>query len=216
MDLNKVKRGFRFAGVVWIVVVTVALFRLLSVIKKKDREIGRLKGNQTELMGENMRYRTRHGLAAARVRQLELSVDEYKAALDRAEGVRAGQKAMIEELDLKVRRLVSVQQTILRTAVDTTVRFAPLPRDDGLYGRGRGSIEWQDRWVTLRVAVDSGRASVSVSSVDTLYQVVHKVPKRFLGIPYGVKGIRQEIVSSNPHSVIVYSEYIELKNKKKL
>jgi hypothetical protein len=36
------------------------------------------------------------------------------------------------------------------------------------------------------------------------------VPKRFLFFKYGCKGIRQEILSKNPHSRIVYSQYIEI------
>ena len=47
-----------------------------------------------------------------------------------------------------------------------------------------------------------------VESVDTLRQVVHRVPRRFLFIRFGTKAVRQEIVSSNPHTRIVYAEYV--------
>ncbi len=52
-----------------------------------------------------------------------------------------------------------------------------------------------------------------VQSVDTLIQVVHRVTRQFWFIKWGTKAIRQDIVSKNPHSQIVYTEYIELKNK---
>ena len=48
-------------------------------------------------------------------------------------------------------------------------------------------------------------------SVDTLHQVIHRVPRKFLFFRFGTKGIRQEVWSSNPHTRLVYSEYIELK-----
>jgi len=51
---------------------------------------------------------------------------------------------------------------------------------------------------------------VSLVSRDTLYQVVHRVPRRFLFIRWGTKGIRQEMVNCNPHAEITYSQYIEL------
>jgi len=35
------------------------------------------------------------------------------------------------------------------------------------------------------------------------------LPRRFLFIRYGTKAIRQEMVSSNPHTQLVYTEYIE-------
>ena len=52
------------------------------------------------------------------------------------------------------------------------------------------------------------RDSCRVESVDTLRQVVHRVPRRFLFIRFGTKAVRQEIVSSNPHTRIVYAEYV--------
>ena len=48
-----------------------------------------------------------------------------------------------------------------------------------------------------------------VESTDTLRQVVHRVPRRFLFIRWGTKALRQEIVSSNPHTRIVYSDYVK-------
>ena len=35
-------------------------------------------------------------------------------------------------------------------------------------------------------------------------------PRRFLFIRWGTKALRQEIISSNPHTRIVYSEYIRI------
>ena len=63
--------------------------------------------------------------------------------------------------------------------------------------------------------LDGDTFSAKIESVDTLQQVVHRIPKKFLFIKWGTKAIRQEVVSSNPHSKIVYTEYIELKGRKK-
>ena len=49
-----------------------------------------------------------------------------------------------------------------------------------------------------------------VESADTLRQVVHRIPRRFLFIRWGTKALRQEIVPSNPHTRIVYSEYVKI------
>ena len=42
-----------------------------------------------------------------------------------------------------------------------------------------------------------------------------KISQLWLFFRWGTKAIRQEVVSSNPHTKIVYSEYIELKKRKK-
>ena len=49
-----------------------------------------------------------------------------------------------------------------------------------------------------------------VASTDTLHQIVHRIPRRFLFIRWGTKALRQEIVSSNPHTRIVHTEYVKI------
>ena len=46
--------------------------------------------------------------------------------------------------------------------------------------------------------------------LEILRQVVHRIPRRFLFIRWGTKALRQEIVPSNPHTRIVYSEYVKI------
>ena len=57
----------------------------------------------------------------------------------------------------------------------------------------------------------TGTSSHIVQSRDTLVQIVHRVPKRFLFFRFGTKAIRQEVVSMNPHTKVAYADYIELK-----
>ena len=41
-------------------------------------------------------------------------------------------------------------------------------------------------------------------------QVIHRIPRRFLFIRWGTKALRQEIVSTNPHTRIVHAEYVKI------
>ena len=50
---------------------------------------------------------------------------------------------------------------------------------------------------------------------QSLHQVVHRVPRKFIFIPYGTKAIRQEVWLSNPNTELVYTEYIELSRHKR-
>ena len=54
------------------------------------------------------------------------------------------------------------------------------------------------------------RPPCRIRSVDTLRQAVHRIPRRFLFIRWGTKALRQEIVSTNPHTRIVYAEYVKI------
>ena len=66
----------------------------------------------------------------------------------------------------------------------------------------------------VRISVEGriGRDSAAcrIRSVDTLRQAVHRIPRRFLFIRWGTKALRQEIVSTNPHTRIVYAEYVKI------
>ena len=71
-------------------------------------------------------------------------------------------------------------------------------------------FRWQDNWVTIDGVIDSDSVACTLRSVDTLHQVVYRVPRRFWFIKFGTKALRQHIVSSNPHSEIVYTEYVKI------
>ena len=55
-----------------------------------------------------------------------------------------------------------------------------------------------------------GRTTMIQKEIDTLRQAVHRIPRRFLFIRWGTKALRQEIVSTNPHTRIVYAEYVKI------
>lgn len=80
----------------------------------------------------------------------------------------------------------------------------PLPR-----GQER-IFRWHDAWVSVEGVVAGDSVACRVQSVDTLRQIVHRVPRRFLFIRWGTKALRQEIVSSNPHTRIVYTRYVKI------
>ena len=72
-------------------------------------------------------------------------------------------------------------------------------------------FKWSDAWVDVAGEIRGRDVSLDVVSNDTIRQIIHRVPKKFWFIKWGTKAIRQEVVSSNPHTKITYTEYIELK-----
>ena len=110
--------------------------------------------------------------------------------------------ATATEIDVQV----PLHDTIVRrdfAAVCDSGRLAAAVRFDTVR-----SFRWRDPWVTVEGRIRGDSVACRVESVDTLRQVVHRVPRRFLFIRFGTKAVRQEIVSSNPHTRIVYAEYV--------
>ena len=173
--------------------------------QREHSERNRLESNQSVLMSSLENYRISDSLNAARVDALNLTVSEFKKGFSELEG-------LLKEMRIRFKRLESVAITGTNTSyyITTPVRdslvFVPVP--DTLH-----AIRYRDAWLSLSGYIKNREFIGSIESRDTLVQVVHRVPKRFLFIKYGTKGIRQEIVSKNPHTTINYAKYIELKKR---
>ena len=164
-------------------------------------ELDRLQNNNDSLATSVTLYRTQADEAAASVQALRLRIGEY-------EELRAADAAKIKSMGLKIRRLESAAKSATTTAVTFSAPLVDsvIVRDTLLVADTISHFSWSDSWTTVKGIVLPDSVSCSVTSVDTLHQVVYRVPRRFLFIRYGTKALRQHIVSSNPHTKVVYPE----------
>ena len=200
MSMNKI---LLYVNVALILTVSVLSYWLNNVREEKKR----LADNQEALLSDVDYYKTESGKSAASVLKLELSKSELENHCQDL-------TKTIDDLNIKIGRIQSVSTTVTKTEVEiqTVVRDSIVYRDLPVNLK---VVKRRDPWVTLNGVLDGETFSAKIESVDTLSQVVHRIPKKFLFIKWGTKAIRQEVVSSNPHSKIVYTEYIELKGRKR-
>lgn len=180
---------------------------LCGVNGRLKTEKERLAGNQQALLEKAEYYETEAGKSAASVQRLQLSYSELEDNYSQVCKVS-------NDLRIKIKRMEAATTTQTKTEVEvqTTVRDTVIIRDT-LPPLKLQAIEWRDPWVTVTGGLAGKELKLNISSVDTLTQIVYRVPKQFWFIKYGTKAIRQEIVSGNPHTKIVYTEYIELESK---
>lgn len=168
----------------------------------------RLEDNQRALIDAAAYYETQAGTSAASVERLTLTVAEVKAQRDDL-------AKTCRELRVKVRRLEAASTTATQTEIEA---HAPL-RNTILIVKNEPirtqTFRWADSWITVDGLLRRDSVVCRIRSIDTLRQIVHRVPRKFLFIRWGTKAIRQEIASANPHTKIVYSEYIEIKRAKR-
>jgi hypothetical protein len=189
-------------------VLGIACATLWGVNGRLKTEKERLAGNQQALLEKAEYYETEAGKSATSVQRLQLSHSELEDNYSQVCKV-------ADDLRIKLKRMeaATTTQTKTEVEVETTVKDSVVRRDDTLPLLKLQTIEWKDPWVSVTGELAGKTLKLNISSVDTLTQIVWRVPKRFWFIKYGTKAIRQEIVSSNPHTKIVYSEYIELESK---
>ena len=192
----------------WVTIAMVVLVCLCSALYIHNKALradnDRLTANQTALMQKATYYKTEAGKSAASVQKLELSYSELKDNYKRV-------CRTADELGVKVKRL----QSAMTTATETEVKVITQVRDSIVYRNGAvdtlKAFSWHYAWVNILGELKGRDVSLNVVSQDTLIQIVHRVPKKFLFFRWGTKAIRQEITSTNPHTKITYTEYIELK-----
>ncbi len=186
-------------------------YRVRSLQSERDR----LQNNQTALLEDVAYYKTESGKYAASVQSLELSKSEIQEHCD--ELVKT-----VEDLNLKLKRIQSVATTATKTEVpirtevrDSIVYRVPDSLVRSILMDTLKRITFKDPWVELNGTINKNMFTGKIQTVDTLIQVVHRVPHQWWFFRWGTKAIRQEIRSSSPYTKIVYSEYIELKRKRK-
>ena len=187
-----------------LVVAVLAIMGLSYALRKEQAEKDRYKANQTALLADVEHYKAKSGKDAASVQKLTLTYDELKKNYD--DVVKTA-----EDLKIKVKRL----QSVTNSSTQTKVEIKTVVRDSIVYIKGEPiktlAFDWRDAWTDVEGIIHNDSVNLNVQSTDTLVQFVHRVPHRFWFIKWGCKAIKQDIVSKNPHTNIVYTNYIELK-----
>ncbi len=191
-----------------LILLLIAAFAIIvglrSSLHKTREERDRYRANQAALLSDVEHYKTESGKNAASVQKLTLTYDELKKNYDDV-------VATAKELNIKVKRMQSVSTTATETRVNvvTQVRDSIIFRDS--ITQSIKIFRWNDPWVSIFGELNKDSVGIDVQSRDTIVQIVHRIPHKFWFIKWGTKAIRQEIVSKNPHTNIVYTDYIELK-----
>lgn len=182
--------------------VTALLLLVGSNRQRLRSENQRLNQNIVALTSDVELYRTRSGESAAEVRSLRLRQSELEQT----------NEALIDQIDQLKIRLRHIN-SLATAATQTVVEFSTQIPDTILRRPVVDTIRlplYADTWNSVQATLIGDRIEGRFSSVDTLHQVVYRVPHRFLFIRYGTKELRQVITSSNPSTRLVYSSHITI------
>ena len=186
-------------------VAIAAVVLLWSFWRREHAERQRLQANQNALLADVEFYRTESGKSAAVVERLTMTVGEFRRHFD-------DYRETLDDLGIRLRRVESMSRSALRSdyRLETVVR-------DSVVIRERADtlkvIGYCNPYMKFSGIVDGGTFRGTVATYDTIDQVVHRVPRKFLFFRYGTKAIRQEVVTRNPYSQVTYTEYIKLNKR---
>jgi hypothetical protein len=158
------------------------------------------------LLGDIRRYQTNDSLNVVSIDQLELKVAELNRY--RSEDMR-----LIESLQVDTKRLQQITTAQIQTIYELrgTIRDTIIYRDNHTTDTLR-CIDIANQWFDLSGCIDPNFKFVGrFENRDSLLYVEHIIPKRFWFIKWGIRERRQELVSRNPHTVIVGAEFITIR-----
>lgn len=193
--------------------LSLALFISLWYGARQREEWARLEVNQRTLLEDSRRYRVRDSLNAATVGVLTLRADEFRRHFGEL-------NALVRDMKVKLRRVESLSQNSLESRYDisapvrdtviASAQLSPASPSQLSSQISAQAISYHDAYMNLNGVIVDSVFRGTVITYDTLTQVVHRVPRRLWFIRWGTRELRQEIVSSNPHTQITYSRSIKL------
>ena len=223
-------------------IITVGALLLLVgswwIIQRQCSENRRLSESNRTLAEQNQALASRLNHSDHLVASQRLSIGRLRMTIGELEELRREDAERIRALGVGLRNVRTYTLTTTSTLLDTLLAAPPQSTvekgvraerladsltserlTDSLNSERLAdnltdtTIHWRDPWVDLSLTPQpDGSTHLHLLCHDTLTQVVHRIPHRWWIFRWGTKALRQEIRSSNPHTKIVFSEYIEIEN----
>lgn len=184
-------------------IVSAQQSRIKKIKKERDTELH----NKDVLLGEaSRRYKVADSLSAISSRELVLSRREF-------EKYRSETAQLISELEVDKKNLENVTSMQAQTIHELRGVQARVVTDTVyMPGTDMRVIEHADKWLDLMIKLYADdTADVDITSRESLVYTEWIKRKKFLWFRYGVKERKQEIVSLNPNTEIISSEFITIK-----
>lgn len=167
-----------------------ASFLIFESRQKKANEALKMQLHQLQLKYSPMQRDT--------IRDSVKLVTQQVMVMDRGEyKLRYADRKLLEELNLKLRQVVSDQRVSMVTS--DTVKTKRL---NSVYS-------YSDAWLSLRL--DTADSILTYRARDSLQCIVARQFKhKFLWWKWGTKGYNVKVLNFNPHSTILYNSYIQV------
>ena len=173
--------------------------RKLYLSEKKDNN--RL-SNTIKNINQNLTYyKSRNGQLVGKNSVLVFRLSEFKTSF-------SDLASQIEDLKIKVNRISSVSNTVIRNEKHITTTIKDSIINDTVTAK---IFRYNDNFYNIQGIAIGDTQNVSIQSTDSLLQVVYKGKRKkpYLWF-FSKRQLEQVITSKNPNSKIVYSKHIQI------
>ena len=187
----------------WIA-IAILMVALLALWLRYDYVSGdrdRLSKNQESLLTEQKDFKFRDSLQVSQIGSLELTKNEFKRHFEEA-------AKEAKDLGIKIKRIESY------TSITTQVKdsFKTVFKDSITIKHNTiKCFKYNDKWLSFDGCAINDTLNVGYSLIDSVEIFAHRVPRKFLFIKYGTRGVNLTTFSKNPNSKIINKSFIEIK-----
>lgn len=143
----------------------------------------------------------------------EKELNSYKTVIDDKNREMESLRKSVDEFEIENKRLkhLASQQSethvVFKTRLqrDTVICTVTEYFTDTVYLQ---TFHWQDPWTQVSGEIYKDSIMCQVMARDTVYTAIERIPRRFLGIPFGTKSLKQHIKNTNPHTQLYHEEYV--------
>lgn len=197
---------FRTISAILIVLCAV----LYYIANDLNKQVKRLKANETTLLSNAESYRVNDSLSAVHINQLQLSLSQF-------EKYRTEDQALIKSLRVDNKGLQDIITSTFETNRKLQLKLKDSLRVDTItqYIDTLKCFSFKDSWTALSGCFHKDTTTFSIQNIDSLISVTNVERKRFLFFKLPVKwfGYRSKqatILSKNPYTTISHIEYITI------
>ena len=198
------RKDLKIAAIGTLAIFAGLAFFLSCRLGNVQAQLNRARGNIETLHGEAEGYRFRDSLSGARIRSLELTLEEF-------ERFRANDAAVIRELKSRNRDLQSLAKTQAKTIAEfvAPVRDTIVQRDTIMIPAQ--AVHAGDEWYDFDGILAGGEFSGRLAVRDSLMIAESVRYKRFLGFLWKTRRVKDrqlDVISANPHTKIMGVDFV--------
>lgn len=184
-------------------ILLVAFLAIWNYAKRLKVENLAYRQNVSVLMDSTNHYKVADNLNAIQVRELQLSLSEYKK-------YRQDDQALIKKLK------ADKVQTVVKTETKTEYKIKTEIRDSIVYKDTLKAFQYHNRWTNIIGLLSSDSVDLQIKNREELILAESLQRKKFLGIKlpiwlFGYKHKTVDVVSKNPNTTIIDVEYVNFR-----
>lgn len=169
----------------------------------QQNKIKVLENSQETLLDSSKHYKIADSLNAIKTANLQLSLKQYK-------------KYHYNDANLIKQLKGEKPEIVIKPKMVTKYKIKTQLKDSVVYKDTLKNFCYNDKWYNINGQLDKDSVNISIKSYDELLIVESLQKKKFLffKLPVSIFGYKRKVVniiSKNPNSTVVSSEYISIK-----